>query len=363
MSELERKLERIRGLLRDRSLDGLLLRRVSSFAWATCGAASYVNTASTFGEASLLVTSGARYLLANNIEATRLEQEEKLTDQGWELRIAPWHGGAASGDDPMRGLRLGADAPHPEALDLSAEIARLRAELTPEEGERFRRLGRACADAMSAASRGVRPGQSEHEIAAALSQACMSRGVQAIVILVAGDERIFSFRHPLPTAKTLARHAMLVLCGRRDGLVCSITRLLHFGRLDDDLRRRHDAVVRVDAAMISATRPGVSMGEVFRVAVNAYAENGWPDEWRNHHQGGPAGYEPREWVATPESADVVRAGQAFAWNPSITGTKSEDTILVGESGSDVLTAIADWPMIDVSVAGRRIERPAILEVV
>jgi antitoxin VapB len=335
---------------------------VSSFAWATCGAASYVNTASTFGEASLLITSGARYVLANNIEATRLEQEEKLADHGWELRAAPWHGGAPPGDDPMQGLRLGADGPYPGTLDLSTEISRLRAELTPEEGARFRQLGKACADAMGAAARGVRPGLSEHEIAAVLSHECESRGVQAIVMLVAADERVFKFRHPLPTAKRLTRHAMLVLCGRRHGLVCSITRLLHFGRLDDDLRRRHDAVVRVDAAMISATRPGVSLGEVFRVAVNTYAENGWPEEWRNHHQGGPAGYEPREWVATPQSVEVVRAGQAFAWNPSITGTKSEDTVLVGPTGNDVITEIPDWPVIGVSADGGRLERPAILEI-
>jgi antitoxin VapB len=186
--------------------------------------------------------------------------------------------------------------------------------------------------------------------------------VQAIVNLVAADERILEFRHPLPTAKTLTRHAMLVLCGRRDGLVCSITRLLYFGRLDDDLRRKHDAVVRVDAAMISATRPGVSLGEVFRVAVTAYAENGWPDEWRNHHQGGPAGYEPREWVATPHSTEVVHAGQAFAWNPSIAGTKSEDTVLVGPAGNDVITVIPGWPTIGVSVDGGRVERAAILEI-
>ncbi|MDT8304742.1 MAG: hypothetical protein RRC07_02300 [Anaerolineae bacterium] len=35
-------------------------------------------------------------------------------------------------------------------------------------------------------------------------------------------------------------------------------------------------------------------------------------------------------------------GQVFAWNPSIAGTKSEDTILAGESGNEILTAMDGW---------------------
>jgi len=56
-------------------------------------------------------------------------------------------------------------------------------------------------------------------------------------------------------------------------------------------------------------------------------EQGFADEWKLHHQGGPAGYEPREFVATPITDNVISAGQVFAWNPSITGgVKSEDTV-------------------------------------
>jgi antitoxin VapB len=95
--------------------------------------------------------------------------------------------------------------------------------------------------------------------------------------------------------------------------------------------------------------------------MRAYAETGFPDEWHLHHQGGPAGYEAREYIATPDSADVVSVGQAYAWNPSITGTKSEDTILVGEAGNEVLTAIENWPTLPVTVDGQEIARPAILE--
>jgi antitoxin VapB len=220
---------------------------------------------------------------------------------------------------------------------------------------------------MDAAVRAVSPGQSEYQIAGLLAQEAECRGVQATVILVAADERIFNYRHPIPTGKKLERYAMLVLCGQRQGLVCSLTRLVHFGPLPDELRRRAAAVAQVDATFIAATRPGRLLGQIFRDGVAAYAQAGFPDEWRLHHQGGPAGYEPREIVANPDSADNVSTGQVYAWNPSITGTKSEDTILVGENGNEILTAIPGWPSLAVPVVGdfasggQMIERPAILE--
>ena len=361
-AEFIRKQERIQALLAEHQLDALLLRRVSSFAWATCGAASYVNTAATWGEAMLLITPSVRYLVTNNIEATRLEQEERLIEQGWEFHVTPWYEAGDVIADLSRGLRLGADGPYRGAVDLSAELARLRAQLTPEEGERFRTLGRLCAEAMSAAVHSVRPGMTEYEIAGLLSRETESRGVQAIVNLVATDERVFAFRHPLPTGKRLEQYAMLVLCGRRWGLVCSLTRLVHFGRLPDRLRQKAEAVAHVDAALITATRPGRTLGGIFQQATAVYAQMGFPDEWQHHHQGGPAGYEPREYLATPQSPDVVSVGQVYAWNPSIAGTKSEDTILVGEAGNEVLTWTEGWPALALAVDGETIVRPAILEV-
>ena len=362
MSEFSQKQDRIQTLLEERKLDALLLRRVSSFAWATCGAASYVNGATTNGEAALVMSPSGRHVVTNNIEARRLEREEKLTAQGWDFRVVPWYEAQDTVAELTRGLRLGADGPYPGVTDLSDDLAHLRAHLLPEEGERFRALGRLCAEAMEKAARMVGPGQTEYQIAGVLAREAQSRGVQAIVNLIATDRRVFDFRHPLPTDKKLERYAMLVLCGRKGGLVASLTRLVHFGSLPHELRGKQEAVAQVDAAFIAASRPGARVADIFRKGVEAYAKVGYPDEWKLHHQGGLAGYEPREHVATPASSQVVKAGQAFAWNPSITGTKSEDTILSGEMGCEVITAMEDWPRIPVQVQGQLMERPAILEV-
>jgi Xaa-Pro aminopeptidase len=362
MNEFERKLTAIRSFMQSKSLDGLLLSRVSSFAWATCGAASYINTAVAEGTAMLLITKDSGYLITNNIESPRYDKEEKLAKQGWKFKIAPWYDTEQGIESIMPSGNLGADVPYLGAVDVSGEIARLRTQLTLEEQGRFRILSNLCAEAMNETMRAIRPGMSEYQIAGLLAGASEKRGVQAIVNLVATDDRVFSFRHPLPVDKKMERYAMVVLCGRSWGLVCSVTRLVHFGKLPDEIRRKADAVAYVDATFIHHTLPGKYLGDIFQTAVQAYADQGYGGEWKLHHQGGPAGYEPREYLGLPGSQDKVFIGQTYAWNPSITGAKSEDTILVTENGNEVLTVIPGWPVIKVSLEDKVYQRPDILEI-
>jgi len=360
-SELNFKLDRIYKLLEQSGAGALLLQQSGNFAWATCGAESYINRADSLGVASLLITPAKRYVITNNIEAGRLGSEEGLSAQDWEFQVAPWYEQRDLISGLTSGAKLGADIALPGALNLSGEVASLRAQLTPEEGGRYRELAKMCSQGMQESIETVRPGMTEYEIGGVLSQAVESKGVQVIVNLIATDERISSFRHPLPASKKLDKYAMLILCGRKWGLICSVTRLVHFGKLSPELRRKTEAVAQIDAEMIAATRPGKTLGDVFQVAQAAYASTGFPDEWQKHHQGGSAGYAPREVTATPGATQPILEGQAFAWNPSITGAKSEDTILIGAGNNEILTEMPGWPTLDINVNGQIIKRPAVLE--
>ena len=193
-----------------------------------------------------------------------------------------------------------------------------------------------------------------------LDRRLYSRGIVPTLTLIATDERIDRYRHPIPTSKKLQRRAMLVTGARKWGLIVSATRMVHFGELPEELRRRHDAVMKVDAALISATRPAARMGDVFRRAMQAYSDTGYPGEWKLHHQGGPTGYRAREFRVSEAADAVVVDNQAFAWNPSITGTKTEDTIIATSSGPIILSETDDWPKVTVDVDGKGIARPDVL---
>jgi antitoxin VapB len=361
-NEFAVKRRRIADLMAARSLSGLLLGRSSSWSWATCGREANIATNSEAAVAALLFTPQRDYLLADRIEMPRLRAEE-MGDLPFEPVEFPWYEPARRAElaAQLAGGPLGADVGQPGALPLVAETAALRFDLTPEEQERFRALGQLTGAAVEAAARAVAPGMSELEIAGLLANETFRREAVPVVTLVAVDERIHRVRHPPATAKRLDRYGMLVLCARRYGLVASATRLIHFGALPSDLLQRAQICARVDAAVLAATRPGTTLGGVFERLQDAYAQAGFAEEWRDHHQGGMAGYENREIFGLPGLNVPVHAGQAYAWNPSIAGVKSEDTMLVGERGFEVLTATGNWPQYQVDLEGQRIERPAILE--
>jgi hypothetical protein len=58
---------------------------------------------------------------------------------------------------------------------------------------------------------------------------------------------------------------------------------------------------------------------------------------------------------------MIQENQAFTWNPSITGTKSEDTILATSKGLEMITKPILYPTVSMTVEGIRFTRPAILE--
>jgi Xaa-Pro aminopeptidase len=131
------------------------------------------------------------------------------------------------------------------------------------------------------------------------------------------------------------------------------------------LSARHRAACRVEATALAATRAvgreGGTAGDVFEAVREAYDVVGWSGEWRNHHQGGAAGFAGREWIATPGATASVRLPMAYAWNPTVAGAKSEGTVLVTASGYERLTA-GEWPTVTAEAVGRdeRLERPGLL---
>ncbi len=358
--EVDTKLRRLRERMAARQIDAALLNLIPNTAWITAGARTFVNEATDMAASSVLVTPDRTYVLTDTIESPRLRQEEGLEDLGFEFVVDPWYAHGRALDSLLAGKRVGQDTPGRDVA-IGSELQHLRTVLQPEEVARMRHVSTLAAEAMDDAVRSVRPGATEHDLAARLAAACCVRGGTAIVNLIASDERIYQYRHPLPTAKTVERYAMLVLCMRYEGLIAAITRLIHFGPLPDDLRSIAMAVARVDARIIHGTRPGRTMGQMFELARQAYADEGYPQAIEEHHQGGSMTYEPREIIARPGDPTLIELNQAFGWNPSIRGAKSEDTVFLGPRGPEVLTEIPNWPMWTVTVERQTIKRPAILE--
>lgn len=373
--ETRMKLERLRDYMAEHRLEGVVFTTRANFAWLTAGGDARVVAQSELAFATLVVDARRVVLLATEIEIDRIQHEEPV--RGFTRRAYPWTRPLADELARVRGTTRGTwVADHAATTGLAPLpgdfVMTCRAPLLPSEIARYEALGHDCASAVESVCLTVEPGDSERDVEARVAGELLVRGVQPAVVLVAADQRIRNFRHPIATDRALRRHLMIVVCGERHGLVASLTRFVHFGALPKELAARHESTCRVEAAMWEATVPGTAYGAVVSAAQRQYAKEGVRDEWLLHHQGGPTGYAGRDLVATPDERRPVLLHQAMAWNPSITGTKSEDTFIVMPSESSdrrgtgvrrlvVTESSPAWPRVTVTTpGGARLARPAIV---
>ena len=233
----------------------------------------------------------------------------------------------------------------------------LRVPLLETEVERYRALGREAAEAFSETLKNVAPGLSEHDVAARITYALRERGMQPALILIAADERLQRYRHPLPTDNVFHDRLMVVACARRHGLYANLTRIVSAGTLADDARDAYGRLLEVESTLLKYTQHGVLTRELFPEMQRAYADAGFEDEWAKHHQGGACGYETRDWILQKGGERMLHEGSAYAWNPSLPGLKVEDTVLLQGDELEVLTHDPNWPSLEVG--GRM--RPGVLE--
>ena len=327
--------ERLRALMEERGVEAILLRRPENFAWYTGGGNSRVEYVSPLGVADVIVTVDHECVLTSTIEAPRMRSEEA---RGLEVVEYPWQEGPGAAVRELVGeATLAADVPLAGARDLSEEISALRRVLDADAVERLRAIGADLTAGLAEAAERVEPGISEHDVAAHIAAACRRRGLVATVLLAATHDRIARYRHPLPTGAVIDRRAMLVASAQRVGLYANLTRIVEFEEPEPEIARRQAACEEILARMREeATKPGRSLADAFANCRRFYAEAGSPDEWRLHHQGGITGYASREVIATPYTDVPIETGQAFAWNPSVTGAKAEETFVLTESGPEVV---------------------------
>jgi Xaa-Pro dipeptidase len=363
LAEINEKERRVRTFLEQKGLSGLLLKRQANFSWMTCGGLNLVGITTEVGAASLLITRDAKFAVSNNIETPRMVEEEALETQGFTVKSFPWHEDHEVSliKELVGGGQLGSDVPFPDASVLVEDIARLRYSLTPEEYERYQWLGEKVSLALERTLMETRKGEKESEVVGRLCKELWKDRIDPVTLMSAADDRILRFRHPIPTEKKIENYLMVSVNARKWGLIVSLTRFIHFGKLPKEFKDKYQANVFIDCAFMASTRPGALAREVLEKGIEAYEKAGYGEEWKLHHQGGSIGYTGRDYRTSFNTPDIVQEYQAFTWNPSITGTKSEDTIVATSKGPEMITKPIIYPTISMKAEGVAFVRPDILE--
>jgi antitoxin VapB len=363
--ELEEKYVLVKNFLEENKLDGILLTQVRNVYWITAGLSNnQIVLNKDVGAASLLIMKdGKKYLICNGAEAQRM-MNESLDEFGYELIQYVWYESNSVKDVRNEVIKkfgkIGSDIEYPGTVNIADKFKPLRYSLNKYELVRYRYVAQMSTDAVAEVCMKIKPGMNEFEIETLTANALRDRQILPTVLLTAVDERIYNYRHALPGGAELKNYAMINICAEKWGMPIAVTRFVHFGPLPNELKIKLEKTAIVNAHYQEFTRPGIDAAEIFEKMKGWYKSVGFENEWMLHHQGGAIGYDDREWVIYPGIKEVVHENQAFAWNPTITGAKVEETMIVTKDGFEVVTKSPNWPMIIVNLNGKKYPQPSIL---
>lgn len=319
----------------------------ANFSWLL-GGRGFIGTASVAACCTLVITPDAVHLLTENIEAQRLWDEQLHASQDIVIHPYPWHTPA------MKQTLLSQIAQGQTVLneeDLAQEIFQARTVLTSAEVANLREICQTTAHTLESVCHTLEKGMSEYQLVGRLSQAFWDNNLEPITILVGFDQRALSYRHPVPNGAILENYALIGVCTRRNGLIASVSRMVSLTR-DPVMMERQQVSAYVDAVTCLSTVAGANLQDIFQKTKDAYAQKGYAGEWTFHHQGGLTGFAARECKATDDANCLVRNNQVYAFNPSVQGAKSENTILVTPNGPENLTHTGNYPYIKVELDGK-----------
>lgn len=349
LKDFREKVEKLRSVIKKEEMKGLIINNQNHFSWLT-GGRGFIGLAATGACGSLIVTLDKVYLVAENIEATRLYKEQLGENPDIIVKEYPWQ-------TPDKKMEIIEEiCPSKDLLDegsISSQMFQLRTVMSHYDIVRYREICKTTASTLEDICHTLKKGMSEYDLAGQISQKMWENNLEPITILIGFDDRALNYRHPVPTDKKLENYALVAVCTRRNGLIASATRMVALNDPGEEMMKRQKVAAYVDSVLAANTKPGNKLGDVFDKAVDAYASKDFDGEWKFHHQGGLTGYMPRELKGMSGVNHIVKTNEVYGWNPSVQGAKSENTLLVTEDGTENLTHTGNYDYITIEIDGKK----------
>jgi Xaa-Pro aminopeptidase len=189
----------------------------------------------------------------------------------------------------------------------------------------------------------IRSGMTEIDLAAELEYRMRRNGAErpAFETIVASGPRT-ALPHAQPTGERLHTLILIDMGCMQAGYASDMTRMLHLGKLGVRVRKLYKAVLEAQMAGIAAVRAGVKAGAVDRAARSVLKAHGFEKEFV-HSTGHGLGLEIHEPPRLGKRDETyLQAGMLITIEPGaylqgFGGVRIEDTVLVTESGCEILT--------------------------
>ncbi|HYP08755.1 MAG TPA: Xaa-Pro peptidase family protein [Bryobacteraceae bacterium] len=197
--------------------------------------------------------------------------------------------------------------------------------------------------AFAEAVKTIRDGMSETDLAAEIEYRMRRNGAErpSFETIVAAGART-ALPHAQPTTAKLHTLLLIDMGCMQAGYASDMTRMLHLGKPGARVRKLYKAVLEAQLASIAAVRAGVKAGDVDRAARKVLKAHGFEKEFV-HSTGHGLGLEIHEPPRLGKrDGTYLQAGMVITIEPGAYiqdtgGVRIEDTVLVTESGCEILT--------------------------
>jgi Xaa-Pro aminopeptidase len=148
--------------------------------------------------------------------------------------------------------------------------------------------------------------------------------------------------HAQPTSEKLHKLLLVDMGCMQAGYASDMTRMLHLGKPGPETRKLYKAVLESQLAAIGAVRSGVKAGDIDRAARRVLKAHGFEKQFV-HSTGHGLGLEIHEPPrlgkrdTTYLEAGMVITIEPGAYIEGVGGVRVEDTVLVTETGCEILT--------------------------
>jgi Xaa-Pro aminopeptidase len=232
--------------------------------------------------------------------------------------------------------------PQVELVDLGDAVDRLRRRKSPLEADALRAAGALTDRMLDAARAELRPGLTEHELVARLTELVLSAGGENAFepTVVSGVDGAIPIRRPTDRAVAGGDTVMVDLGAAVDGYQADATRTFVLGPPSRDQLRGWDVVRRAYEASLALARPGVPCRELHRVAAQIVEDAGFALAHRVGHGIGLA--TSFEWPSLDTEEAPLEPGVTIClepgiYAPGVGNMKLEDDVLITEHGCELLT--------------------------
>lgn len=343
------KLEKVRSFLREKNAEGII---VSS--WQNV---LYLSGFTGYNDAVLLVTNKNAFIITDSRYYVQAEEQapefelvkgnamspdvmKKLLEEQYVSSVM-YENKAISYNDYFRyyealGVKL------KKADNLFGDMRLIK---TPEEIMAVEKACDLASEALVKALPEIKAGKTEIEIAAALEYNMRVAGAEktSFETIVASGAR-GAMPHGTASKKVLEQgEGITIDFGAFFGGVCSdMTRTFFLGEPCPEMRKIYNVVLEAQTAAIEGYRPGMTGGDVDRIARDVIKDAGY-GEYFGHGLGHGVGIDVHEVPnVSPKGSTVLEPGMIFSIEPGIYvpdlgGVRIEDLVTIENGSLRILT--------------------------